>query len=145
MMGVGESWTNKWISICCEQRSSTIPKPSENRQRTGEPVLVFLRESDWRKGVLRPSRKCAFCTRWIWVRSFSPSSSLEAPFRMPVQAEASHLEQQVKQVYRDPVFGRGNIEEISGERLVYRERPAPGLCSSIASTPVGLVFHKRPV
>ena len=51
----------------------------------------------------------------------------------------------VKQIYRDPGFERGNIEEISGEWPGYRERPAPSPCSSIASTPVGLGFHKRPV
>ena len=33
-----------------------------------------------------------------FFRSFSPSSSLQAPFQMPMQTEASHLQQQVKQV-----------------------------------------------
>ena len=93
-----ESSTNKWISICCEQQSSMIPQPSENWQLDEGACACFLVGTRLAEGCVRTFWKYAFCTIWIWVRSFSPSSLLQAPFQMPMQTEASHLQQQVKQV-----------------------------------------------
>ena len=41
MILVRESSTNKY-QFCCEQRSSTIPQPSENRQLDEEDRAYFL-------------------------------------------------------------------------------------------------------